>query len=115
MITESGQHFPSLPSTKLDSLLSSSTSAWLSNHGSGSGGFAENVFIASAKDLFDQNISSPLEFKVVKNSDFQVTSFAFTKVNKFQLSLLLQVGKNAFFFFGLVFIRLSYTTGTSKI
>ena len=73
MISESGQHLPSLPSTKLDSLLSSTTpSAWLSNHGSGSGGFAENVFVAAAKELFDQDVSSPLDFKVVKNSDFQV-------------------------------------------
>ena len=43
----------------------------LTNFGSGSGGFAENVFIASAKELFGQDIASPINFKIVKNSDFQ--------------------------------------------
>jgi hypothetical protein len=44
----------------------------LSNFGSGSGGFAENVFIASAKELLGQEVSSPVGFRIVKNSDFQV-------------------------------------------
>ena len=44
----------------------------LTNVGSGSGGCAENVFIASAKELFVQDIASPINFKIVTNSDFQV-------------------------------------------
>ena len=73
MITDSGILLASFASQKLDSLLTpGKTRPWLSNHGSGSGGFAENVFIAASKELFDQTVLSPLQFKVVKNSDFQV-------------------------------------------
>jgi hypothetical protein len=50
MLTEAGVSLSSLKSEKLDTLLPSSppSTAWLTNHGSGSGGFAENVFIADA-------------------------------------------------------------------
>ena len=40
------------------------------NHGSGSGGFTENLFIASAKELFGQDLGV-LEYKSIKNPDFQ--------------------------------------------
>ena len=73
MISELETPLSNFPSSKLDSLLTPTPSSnWLSNYGSGSGGFAENVFVAAAKEIFDQTISSHLEFRVVKNSDFQV-------------------------------------------
>ncbi len=73
MISESETPLSNFPASKLDSLLTPAPSSnWLSNHGSGSGGFAENVFVAAAKEIYDQTASSPLEFRVVKNSDFQV-------------------------------------------
>ena len=73
MISESETPLSNFLASKLDALLTPTPSSnWLSNYGSGSGGFAENVFVAAAKEIFDQTISSPLEFRVVKNSDFQV-------------------------------------------
>ncbi len=83
MISESESPLSNLPASKLDSLLTTTTpsSNWLSNHGSGSGGFAENVFVAAAKEIYDQTVSSPLEFRVVKNSDFQVPVHFSTLVN----------------------------------
>ena len=43
-----------------------------SNHGSGSGGFTENLFIAAAKELFGKDlVGSDLEYKTLKNADFQ--------------------------------------------
>ena len=42
------------------------------NHGSGSGGFTENLFIAAAKELFGKDLAgSDLEYKTLKNADFQ--------------------------------------------
>ena len=74
MITESGISLASVAPQKLDSLLTPKINKrpWLSNHGSGSGGFAENVFIAASKELFGRTVLTPLQFKVIKNSDFQV-------------------------------------------
>ncbi|KAG0478782.1 hypothetical protein HPP92_013501 [Vanilla planifolia] len=37
----------------------------------GSGGYAETVFRYAAKTLFNMEIEGPLEFRVVRNSDFQ--------------------------------------------
>ena len=74
MLSDSGCPLTSISPQKLDSLIPTAATPplLLSNFGSGSGGFAENVFIASAKELFGQKVSSPLDFRVVKNSDFQV-------------------------------------------
>lgn len=37
----------------------------------GSGGYAETIFRYAAKNLFDRNIEGPLQFRVIRNSDFQ--------------------------------------------
>ena len=36
-----------------------------------SGGYAETVFRHAAKQLFGKKIEGPLEFKTIRNSDFQ--------------------------------------------
>ena len=42
------------------------------NYGSGSGGYAENVFIMASKELFSREMNcDQLNFKTVKNSDFK--------------------------------------------
>ena len=43
------------------------------NRGSGSGGFTENLFISAAKELFGEDIED-VEYKILKNSDFQELS-----------------------------------------
>ena len=41
------------------------------NYGSGSGGFTENLFIIAAKELFGKELGPNLEYKTLKNADFQ--------------------------------------------
>lgn len=75
MLLENGTNMSEVNPQKLDSLgLTGVNSAFLSNYGSGSGGFAENIFIAASKELFEETVSSPLQFKSVKNSDFHEIS-----------------------------------------
>ena len=45
------------------------------NRGSGSGGFTENLFIAAAKELFGEDVND-VEYKILKNSDFQELSLS---------------------------------------
>ena len=57
----------------LDSLVSSDQVHTLSTcDGSGSGGFAQNVAVMAAKELFDLDIDD-LQFKTLKNADFTET------------------------------------------
>lgn len=37
----------------------------------GSGGYAETIFIHAAKILFDKQIKGPLDFQIIRNSDFR--------------------------------------------
>lgn len=39
-----------------------------------SGGYAETTFRYAAKELFGRNIEGPLDFKTIRNSDFQEVS-----------------------------------------
>lgn len=39
-----------------------------------SGGYAETIFRRAAKVLFGEKIEGPLEFRTIKNSDFQETT-----------------------------------------
>ena len=43
------------------------------NRGSGSGGFTENLFIAAAKEICGEDVND-VEYKILKNSDFQELS-----------------------------------------
>lgn len=71
MMVESGIDLTTLPESQLDTLVGSSGNDFLvSNYGSGSGGFAENVFLSSAKVLFGQDVQE-LKYRQVKNADFK--------------------------------------------
>lgn len=37
----------------------------------GSGGYAETIFIHAAKILFEKQIDGPLDFQIIRNSDFR--------------------------------------------
>lgn len=39
-----------------------------------SGGYADTIFRYAAKTLFDQDLKGPLDFKTIRNSDFQEVS-----------------------------------------
>lgn len=78
MLLEDSVQLSSLqPGVPLDSLTdagspSTTTSSLGSNRGSGSGGFAENVLVLAAKELFDYEVGS-LNFRTLKNADFTET------------------------------------------
>ncbi|GLJ22068.1 hypothetical protein SUGI_0413640 [Cryptomeria japonica] len=40
----------------------------------GSGGYAETIFCHAAKQIFEKDIEGPLEFKILRNSDFREVS-----------------------------------------
>ncbi len=75
MLAEDGILLQNLEPSQVDSVLESPSSncdvALTTNHGSGSGGFTENLFVSVAKELFGQEVSNNLEYKTLKNADFQ--------------------------------------------
>lgn len=59
---------------RLDSLTGNCPrTSLVTNSGSGSGGFAQNVAVIAAKELFDIEILDQLEFRTLKNADFTET------------------------------------------
>ena len=71
MIKEDDFNVEDPPQDALDSLTSVKKSL-VTSRGSGSGGFAENVLIEVARDLFNMNLDS-VDFKILKNADFKET------------------------------------------
>ncbi|XP_078440472.1 ferredoxin hydrogenase [Wolffia australiana] len=64
--------FKSLPEASLDRLLTNvDNEGCLFGVSGGSGGYAETVFVHAAKELFGKEISSPVDFRVLRNADFQ--------------------------------------------
>lgn len=57
-------------------------------HGS-SGGYAETVFRYAAKVIFGREIEGPVDFRTVKNSDFQEVTLEVSEIFK-DLSLTTQ-------------------------
>jgi len=71
MLSEDNLKLIELESAPLDSLGSETENTSIkTNRGSGSGGFTENLFIATAKELFNEDVND-VEYKILKNSDFQ--------------------------------------------
>ena len=82
MLQEDSTDLAQLNMSELDVIMESSApgkenNKLKTNHGSGSGGFTENLFIASAKELFSRDFcnsggnKSELEYRTLKNADFQ--------------------------------------------
>lgn len=76
MLIEKNIKFFDLASRQLDLLIKTDLgfdTALTSHFGSGSGGYAENIMLAEASELLDENetvLSSSLEYSILKNSDF---------------------------------------------
>jgi iron only hydrogenase large subunit-like protein len=75
MLTEDNLNLKDLENATLDSIIVAAAGAVVlkSNHGSGSGGFTENLFVSAAKELFGRDVGT-LEYKTLKNADFQEIS-----------------------------------------
>ena len=79
MLQEDSTDLAQLNMSELDVIMESSARGkdkLKTNHGSGSGGFTENLFIVSAKELFSRDFcnsgnNSELEYRTLKNADFQ--------------------------------------------
>ena len=74
MLQEDSTDLAQLNTSELDVIIESGkeNNKLKTNHGSGSGGFTENLFIASAKELFSRDFyKSELEYRILKNADFQ--------------------------------------------
>ena len=79
MLQEDSTDLAQLNMSELDVIMESSAlgkDQLKTNHGSGSGGFTENLFIVSAKELFSTDFcnsgnKSELEYRTLKNADFQ--------------------------------------------
>ncbi|KAK9935875.1 hypothetical protein M0R45_012749 [Rubus argutus] len=71
LIQLKGVDFEGLEESPLDSMLTNFSEGHLYGvHGS-SGGYAETVFRYAAKVIFGREIEGPVDFRTVKNSDFQ--------------------------------------------
>ncbi|KAL4562534.1 hypothetical protein LXL04_034741 [Taraxacum kok-saghyz] len=67
--------FSNLDESPLDQLLSNvSEEGNLFGVTGSSGGYADTIFRYAAKSLFNQDIKGPLDFKTIRNSDFQEVS-----------------------------------------
>jgi len=76
MLSEDNLNLPDLDSLPLDNFGSETKMTSIkTNRGSGSGGFTENLFIAAAKELFGEDVDD-VEYKILKNSDFQELSLS---------------------------------------
>lgn len=75
LIQLKGVDFKALEDSPLDSMLTNVTGEgqFYGVPGS-SGGYAETIFRRAAKVLFGEKIEGPLEFRTIKNSDFQETT-----------------------------------------
>ncbi|GAB2239995.1 hypothetical protein Droror1_Dr00020513 [Drosera rotundifolia] len=72
LIQSKSVDFCSLEESPLDKLLTNVTEAGnLFGVNGSSGGFAETIFRHAAKALFGREIKGPVEFKIVRNSDFR--------------------------------------------
>lgn len=56
-------------------------------HGS-SGGYAETIFRHAAGKLYGREIKGPLEFKTIRNSDFQEVTLEVSSVHPYVLFML---------------------------
>ncbi|XP_021744539.1 protein NAR1-like [Chenopodium quinoa] len=64
--------FSSLDESPLDKMLTNITDdGYLYGVNGGSGGYAETIFRHAAKALFDKDIEGPIEFRMIRNSDFR--------------------------------------------
>jgi len=70
MLTEDQIELSKLSESHLDNLTEKSDGVLKTNHGSGSGGFTENLFISTVEELFGERPHS-LQYKTLKNADFQ--------------------------------------------
>lgn len=70
MLSEDELDLAELKSSPLDSYFGNGGQNIKTNHGSGSGGFTENLFVGVAKELFGEEVKD-LEYKTLKNADFQ--------------------------------------------
>ncbi|XP_050368356.1 protein NAR1 isoform X2 [Argentina anserina] len=71
LIQLKGVDFEGLEESPLDSMLTNFRDGHLHGVRGGSGGYAETVFRYAAKVIFGREIEGPVDFRIIKNSDFQ--------------------------------------------
>ena len=97
MLDESSISLPDLTTAPIDQLQSilkpgnPSDLLLKIQHGSGSGGFTENIFRMAAKELFNEDFNEKLEYKTMKNADFQEVNLI-NKSGEVQLSFAVANG-----------------------